>query len=84
MLHRTNKFHLIKHKGIRQVWHNWAALHIQVEKNQDFNIITSYVKHGWEIDSLYTLNQVQDYIGTFDVPWLWGGDHNRSPEELVE
>ena len=41
------------------------------------------MKDGWEIGSLYTLSQVQDYLGTFTVPWVWGGDFNRSPEGLL-
>ena len=46
-------------------------------------VVTSYTKHGWEIDSAYTMSQVQDYLGTFFSSLDMGGDLNRSPEELI-
>ena len=66
-------FHLLKHRGIRQKGHDWAAPHIQLEKDLLLNIVTSYVKHGWEIEPTHTLEQVQDYIRTFNVPWMLEG-----------
>ena len=47
-------------------------------------MVTSYVKHGWEIDTIQTFNQVQDYLGSYTVPWVWGGDFNWSPDELID
>ena len=73
ILHRMDRFHPIKHKGIKQQGHNWAALHIQLERDQELNIVTSYVKHAWETDIISTLNQFQDYLGIFTLPWVWGG-----------
>ena len=32
---------------------------------------------------MYTLNQAQDYLGTFTVPWIWGGGFIRYPDELL-
>ena len=82
ILHKTDTFHLIKHKGIKQR-SNWSSLHIQLEKGQELIVVTGYTKHGWEIDTIQTFSQVQDYLGTFMVPWVWGGAFNRSPEELL-
>ena len=76
-------FHLIKHKGIKQKGFNWASLHIQLEKDQELIVVTSYTKHGWEIDTISTLGEVQDFLGKFTVPWVWGGDFNRPTEELL-
>ena len=83
ILHKTNMFHIIKHKGIKQRGFNWAALHIQLEKDQEMIIVASYVRHGWEIDTISILGEVQDFLNSFTVPWIWGGDFNRSPEELL-
>ena len=73
----------MKQKGIKQNGNTWAFIHLQLEKDREFIILASYTKHGWEIDTTQTLSQVQDYLGTYIVPWVWGGDFNRSPEELL-
>ena len=82
-MHKTNMFHIIKHKGIKQKGFNWTSLPIQLGKGQELIVVTSYTKHGWEIDTIQTFSQVQDYLGTFMVPWVWGSDFNRSPEEVL-
>ena len=33
ILHKTNMFNSIKHKGIKQKGFDWAALHVQLEKD---------------------------------------------------
>ena len=36
------------------------------------------------METLQTLEEVQNYIGMFDTPWIWGGDFNRPPETLMD
>ena len=59
ILHKTDLFHLIKHKGIKQKGFNWASLHIYLEKGEELIVVTSYTKHGWEIDTIQTFSQVR-------------------------
>ena len=79
-------------KHIPQQGPNWAAIKIRLKrqpgqpKNQgnSINIITSYTKHGWGVETLQTIEEVQNYLGMFNVPWVWGGDFSRPPEVMLE
>ena len=79
ILYRDQIFHWIKHKGVKTKGFNWASLHIQLKKDQELIIVTSYTKHGWGVETLQTFGEVQAYLGMFNVPWIWGGDFNRPP-----
>ena len=65
-------FHKIQHMGIKTKGHNWASMHIQLEKDQELIVVTSYTKHGWDVEALHTFEQVQEYLGVFDIPWVPG------------
>ena len=67
----TKMFHIIKNKGIDTKGHNWATLMIKVEKQQELIIVNTYTKHGWELETLTTLEQAQN-ISMYDIPWIWG------------
>ena len=72
ILHKTDMFHLIKHKGIKQKGFDWAALHVQLEKDQEMIFVTSYIRHGWEVGTISILGEVENFLNTFTVPRVWG------------
>ena len=83
ILYRTQTFHLVKDKGIKSKGHTWASLRIKLEKSQDLIIMNSYTKHGWDIETQVALEEAQQYLSTYALPWVWGGDFNRTSEELL-
>ena len=62
---------MIKHKGIRTKGFNWASIHIEFEKDQKLIIATSYTKHGWGVEALHTIEEVQNYLGLLSTQWIW-------------
>ena len=48
------------------------------------NLVTSYTKHGHGIEALGTFTKVREYLDTFTIPYIWGGDFNRPPEQLSQ
>ena len=70
--------------GLDMVGHNWCALIIKLAKNRVLNLVTSYIPHGTTQDGTRTMVEVNKYLDLFKVPFVWGGDFNRSTEEFVE
>ena len=82
-MYRTQTFHLVQDKGIKSKGHNWGALRIKLEKAQDLIIMNSYTKHGWDLEAQVTLEEAPWYLSTYALPWVRGGDFNRTSEELI-
>ena len=45
--------------------------------------MNTYTKHGCDLETQVTLEEAQQYVSTYAIPWLWGGDFNRTPDELL-
>ena len=83
ILYRPNLTRFLQ-PGLEMTGHNWCALIIKLAKNRGLNLITSYIPHGTTQDGTRTIVEVNKYLDRFKVPFVWGGDFNRSPEECVE
>ena len=62
--------------------YNWAAITIELHGGFLLDLITSYTKHGHELEALGTFTKVREFIDMFTIPYVWGGDFNRAPEQL--
>ena len=62
--------------------YNWAAITIRIHGGFLLNLITSYTKHGHELEALGTFTKVREFIDTFTIPYVWGGDFNRPPGQV--
>ena len=69
---------------IQYVGYNWAAVTITLNGGFHMNLITSYTKHGHGIEALGTFTKVREFIDTFTIPYIWGGDFNRPPHQLTQ
>ena len=47
------------------------------------NIVTSYTKHGHDLEASGTFTQVREFLESFTISYVWGGDFNRPPEQLI-
>ena len=56
----------------------------QLAKNRVLNLVTSYIPHGTTQEGTRTIVEVNKYLDLYNVPFIWGGDFNRSTEEFVE
>ena len=48
------------------------------------NLVTSYTKNGHGIEALGNFTKVREFLDTFTIPYIWGGDFNRPPKQLEE
>ena len=69
---------------MQYVGYNWAAVTITLAGGFHMNLVTSYTKHGHGIEALGTFTKVREYLDTFTIPYIWGGDFNRPPEQLTQ
>ena len=46
--------------------------------------MTSYTKHGQELEALATFTQLQDFLDHYTIPYVWGGDFYRLPAQLLQ
>ena len=74
--------HLRKEKHVQTRGLNWASLAVVLQDGCALNIVTSYTKHGHELEARGTFTQVRECIDTFTIPYVWGGDFNRAPKQL--
>ena len=61
---------------------NWGALMIKLAKKRVLNLVTSYIPHGTTQDGTRTIVEVNKYLDLYKVPYVWGGDFNRSTDEF--
>ena len=68
--HSTGGVAILTHKKLTRVWHpgvpyrgrNWCANTIRLAKDNDINIITSYLPHGRDLGVSTTLAQIHKFI----------------------
>ena len=64
--------------------YNWAAVTSTLHGGFHLNLVTSYTKHGHGIEALGTFTKVREFLDTFTIQYIWGGDFNRPPDQLTE
>ena len=69
-----DKLHIHKSsQHIQYGGHNWAAVTITLHDGYHLNLVTSYTKHGHELEALNTFTKVREFLDTFTIPYVWGG-----------
>ena len=83
ILYRRNGLYIIKDRWVKSKGHAWVSIRFQHEKAQEMIIMNTYTKHGWDLETQVTFEEAQGYLSAYAIPWLWGGDFNRTAEELL-
>ena len=70
--------------GVECTGHNWCATLIKLGKSRVLNLVTSNIPHGTTQDGTRTIIEVNQYLDQYKVPYVCGGDFNRSTDDFQE
>eukprot|EP00973_Karenia_brevis_P043891 6078068-Karenia_brevis.AAC.1 len=71
-------------RSLKRFGYNWAAVMVELARNDNINVITSYTKHGEGTGVTQTILEANSYLGQVTVPYVWGADLNKEPQHFFE